>query len=124
MKFENGTILNLHNLRERLEEAALASPNPLWEDLKTLVAFVEAKRFHPGDTVRYTGVKGERPVWEIGNVHIIATVEVNGGGIDISTNRGAWFSPEEFELVAVATNESLAQVSKELEDGDDDEDAE
>jgi len=71
--------------------------------------------FQTGDVVKYVGK--DTTFWRSGKEHIIYESSYMGDGIfEYSTNRGAWFSHNDFELVRRADKESLAQLDKDLED--------
>ncbi len=71
------------------------------------------KAFAVGDTVRYQG--SHNFVWSKGSIHIIKEVHFrNKNGPEYMTNRGAWFSNSDFELVEKATLKSFKQLAKAL----------
>jgi hypothetical protein len=60
-----------------------------------------------GDTVKYVGKDG---AFRHNSRHIIQLSEISQEGeVEYATNHGAWFSREDFELVAPATPESLLE---------------
>jgi hypothetical protein len=97
-----------------------------WPPVLALIQKLESMktRFSVGDTVRYIRSSDEDEDdshWTIGELHIISTIEFNSDGnfIEISTDRGAWFLPSNFELVSVADETSLAALAKSCNDDND-----
>ena len=79
------------------------------------------KRLCPGDTVKYVG---KDPTWKHmlkkGEHMYISECQVCQGEVQNSTNVGAWFDADDFELVAEATPETLklAEDYEELDEDD------
>ena len=68
-------------------------------------------KFQTGDVVEYVG-KG---TWS--KKHIIHEVSYMGKGkFEYSTNNGAWFSEDMFNLIRKADSRSFAQLDKDLDD--------
>jgi len=71
------------------------------------------QKFKVGDVVKY--IKRKHRCWKYGEEHIIRKAEYNGKGeFQYSTNHGAWFDDDDFELVRPADLESFAQLDKDL----------
>lgn len=71
--------------------------------------------FSIGDIVSY---KGEDSFWKKGEIHIIYEACYLGNGeLDFSTNKGAWFSQNDFDLVEKASKKSFKQLDKDMELG-------
>ncbi len=69
------------------------------------------KSFAVGDTVRYIGAASF--VREHGEIHIISEAHFrNRTTPSYATNRGAWFTNDDFELVEKATLASFKQLAK------------
>lgn len=64
--------------------------------------------YHIGDVVKYVG-NGRS--WQKGKIHIIYSCDYCGRGtFEYSTNRGAWFNSDDFELVRRADEESFREL--------------
>ena len=73
------------------------------------------KRFSTGDVVIFVGTK--QSSWRQNDIHIINECNYQGNGKFIySTNRGAWFSASDFELIRRADKKSFATLDKDLLD--------
>lgn len=78
------------------------------------------KRFYTGDVVKFVGKR--QSSWRQNDEHIIHECDYQGGGnFQYSTNKGAWFSSSDFELVKKANKESLAKLDKDLLDEEEEE---
>lgn len=68
--------------------------------------------FCVGDVVKY---KGSNCTWPQNQEHIILSCEYLGNGyIEYSTNHGAWFKTEDFELVRKADTFSFVILDKSI----------
>ena len=76
------------------------------------------KNFSIGDVVEYVGPPRH---WTKGDVHIIAECQRYSGTTQYATNRGAWFTNDDFELIRKADEASFAQLEADLDDEMDDE---
>ena len=71
------------------------------------------KRFYTGDVVKFVGKRQNS--WRQNEEHIIHECNYQGdGNFQYSTNRGAWFSSSDFELVRRADKNSFAALDKDL----------
>ena len=62
-----------------------------------------------GDLVVYKQVRGARPSWNDGELHIIQEAHASESGLTYTTNRGAWFRRTDFDLVE-DSNEVLLDI--------------
>ena len=68
--------------------------------------------FFTGDLVKYIGSNGS---WKKGREHIIhECVYRRQGKFYYSTNLGAWFDSEEFQLIKKVTEQTLKQLDEDL----------
>ena len=71
-----------------------------------------AQKFFTGDVVNYVG---KSRTWLGSGVHIIHKTDYLVKGIfEYSTNRGAWFSKNDFELVRKADVASFKELDSDL----------
>lgn len=72
-----------------------------------------SQKFFTGDVVRYVG---KSRTWLGGSgIHIIHETDYLGKGkFEYSTNRGAWFSANDFELVRKADADSFKELDSDL----------
>ena len=71
-----------------------------------------AQKFFTGDKITYIG--NSFP-WKRGEQHIIYECKYCGQGVfEYTTNRGAWFDADDFELVHRATPKTFKELDKDL----------
>lgn len=82
----------------------------------------EPERLTIGDEVVYCK---RHWAWKKGEVHIISEITRTQGTIQYATNRGAWFTREEFKFLRPFSKKSLTELAEmdddDVEEIDDDE---